>query len=317
MAVPAAALPSGADWSYEVKWDGYRAQIIKNGSGVSLASRNLKTITRQFPSVAAAAERLAADTVLIDGEIVALDPRGRPSFQALHHWSLGGYSLMYYAFDLLNLNGRNLMRLPLDERRGALYEVVADAGSTLLLSEPLPGTAKEIEREVRRLQLEGVVAKRKRSRYEFQISFARSFALHRLEQNRLGGVILQRHDLVFLVGSNLRCHGNLAFALPNRIQMQLDHGERVVNGTRPIRRLPEPDPAIGDEDQTFAAVRQRRPPGIVNVVADALRCADVSHPRHIPENVEQFVGSVVRQRLQQAVALAFGGRAVHNNLDRA
>jgi len=166
MAVPAAALPSGADWSYEVKWDGYRAQIIKNGSGVSLASRNLKTITRQFPSVAAAAERLPADTVLIDGEIVAIDPRGRPAFQALHHWSLGGYSLVYYAFDLLHLNGRDLMRLPLDERRGALYEVVADAGSTLLLSEPLPGTAKDIEREVRRLQLEGVVAKRKRSRYE-------------------------------------------------------------------------------------------------------------------------------------------------------
>ena len=166
MAVPAATLPSGADWSYEVKWDGYRAQIAKNASGISLASRNLKTITRQFPAVAAAAAGLAAQTALIDGEIVALDAHGRPSFQALHHWSLGGFSLVYYAFDLLHLNGRNLMRLPLDERRRALREVVGGAASNLLLSEPLPGTAKEIEREVRRLQLEGVVAKRRGSRYE-------------------------------------------------------------------------------------------------------------------------------------------------------
>src|SRR5437867_3845035 len=113
MAVPAATLPSGADWSYEVKWDGYRAQIVKNGAAVSLASRNLKIITRQFPTVAAAAARLAAHTALIDGEIVALDAHGRPSFQALHHWSLGGFSLVYYAFDLLHLDGRDLMRLPL------------------------------------------------------------------------------------------------------------------------------------------------------------------------------------------------------------
>jgi DNA ligase D-like protein (predicted ligase) len=166
MAVPAAALPSGADWSYEVKWDGYRAQIVKNGSGVSLASRNLKIITGQFPAVAAAAARVRAQTTLIDGAIVALDPEGRPSFQALHHWSLGGFSLVYYAFDLLHLDGRNLMRLPLDDRRAALHEVLAGAGANLLLSEPLPGTAQEIEREVRRLQLEGVVAKRRRSRYE-------------------------------------------------------------------------------------------------------------------------------------------------------
>jgi bifunctional non-homologous end joining protein LigD len=166
MAMPSAILPSGADWSYEVKWDGYRAQIIKNGAAVSLASRNLKIITRQFPSVADAAARVAADTALIDGEIVALDAHGRPSFQALHHWSLGGFSLVYYAFDLLHRNGRDLMRMPLDDRRGALCEVLEGRSDSLLVSEPLPGTAQEIEREVRRLQLEGVVAKQRRSRYE-------------------------------------------------------------------------------------------------------------------------------------------------------
>ena len=82
MAVSAAMLPSGPDWTYEVKWDGYRAQVVKNGATVSLISRNLKRITRQFPTVADAAAHLAPKTALIDGEIVALDPAGRPSFQA-------------------------------------------------------------------------------------------------------------------------------------------------------------------------------------------------------------------------------------------
>jgi bifunctional non-homologous end joining protein LigD len=164
MAVPAGALPSGPDWTYEVKWDGYRAQIVKNGATVSLASRNLKNITTQFPGIAHAAARLAVRTALLDGEIVALDAKGRPSFQALHHWATSGFTLVYYAFDLLHCNGRDLLDLPLEDRRTALGDVVA--GSGLLLSEPLPGRPKQIEAAVRRLQLEGVVAKLRRSRYE-------------------------------------------------------------------------------------------------------------------------------------------------------
>jgi DNA ligase D-like protein (predicted ligase) len=163
MAVSAVTLPDGADWSYEVKWDGYRAQAIKQGSLVSLASRNLKNITRQFPGVARAAAALAAAAVVLDGEIVAIDSEGRPSFQALHHAATEGLSIVYYAFDLLHLNGRDLTRTPLDERRASLRDVVK--GSDLLLSEPLPGTAAQIADAVRGLGLEGVVAKRRRSTY--------------------------------------------------------------------------------------------------------------------------------------------------------
>ena len=163
MAVSASALPEGEDWTYEVKWDGYRAQAVKNGTSVSLASRNLKNLTSQFPSVARAVSRLNAKTVLLDGEIVALDASGRPSFQALHHANLDGLSIVYYAFDLLHLNGRDLTRLPLDERRVALRDIIGDSG--VWLSEPLPGTPDQIAAAVRRLGLEGVVAKRRRSTY--------------------------------------------------------------------------------------------------------------------------------------------------------
>jgi DNA ligase D-like protein (predicted ligase) len=164
MATAAPALPHGEPWSYEVKWDGYRAQIVKNGSSVILASRNLKDITRQFRQTAVAAAALPARSALIDGEVVAVDAQGRPSFQALHHWATQGLSIAFYAFDLLHLNGRDLLRTPLDDRRQALQDAVA--GSGLLLSEPLPGSPDEIASAVRRMGLEGIVAKRRRSLYE-------------------------------------------------------------------------------------------------------------------------------------------------------
>lgn len=163
MAVSATVLPSGPEWSYEVKWDGYRAQVVKNGAAISLASRNLRNITKQYPSVVQALAGVRAESVVLDGEIVAVDAGGRPSFQALHHASLEGVSIVYYAFDLLHLNGRDLTRLPLDERRAALRAAIA--GSGVLLSDPLPGTPARIAAAVRRLGLEGVIAKRRRSTY--------------------------------------------------------------------------------------------------------------------------------------------------------
>jgi DNA ligase D-like protein (predicted ligase) len=163
MATPAFTLPAGDEWSYEVKWDGYRAQAVKDGAAVSLASRNLKNITAQFPGITQSIARVRAKTALIDGEVVALDAKGRPSFQGLHHASFDGLTIVYYAFDLLHLDGHDLTRVPLDDRRAALREVVAESG--VLLSDPLPGTPSQIASAVRRLGLEGVVAKRRRSTY--------------------------------------------------------------------------------------------------------------------------------------------------------
>jgi bifunctional non-homologous end joining protein LigD len=163
MATPALTLPAGDEWSYEVKWDGYRAQGVKNGAAVWLASRNLKDITGQFPGVAHAIGHIRAKTAVIDGEIVALDQDGRPSFQGLHHASFDGLAIAYYAFDLLHLNGRDLTRVALDDRRAALRDVVADSG--VLLSDALPGSPDQIASAVRRLGLEGVIAKRRRSTY--------------------------------------------------------------------------------------------------------------------------------------------------------
>ena len=162
MATPAPALPSGEGWSYEVKWDGYRTLALKDGPRVRLFSRNLKDVTGAYPSVVRTLGELKAPNALVDGELVAIDDEGRPSFQALHHQS--AHTVVYYAFDLLQIAGRDLTREPLDLRRQLL--AAAAQGTSILVSEPLPGTPAQIEKAVRELGLEGVVAKRRSSRYE-------------------------------------------------------------------------------------------------------------------------------------------------------
>jgi bifunctional non-homologous end joining protein LigD len=158
-------LPVGPEWSYEVKWDGYRALLHKHGERITLESRRQSDLTRAYPPVVAAARTLHARDAILDGEIVALDPNGQPSFQALQHRSMAGsFVLVYYAFDILARDGTELVALPLRVRRQHLTDVVR--GTAILLSDALPGTPSHIEHTVRGFGLEGVVAKRLDSRYE-------------------------------------------------------------------------------------------------------------------------------------------------------
>jgi DNA ligase D-like protein (predicted ligase) len=160
-----AELPVGPEWSYEVKWDGYRALLHKHGERITLESRRQADLTRTYPTVVAAARTLHAAEAILDGEIVALDGNGQPSFQALQHRSTAGsFAIVYYAFDILAREGADLGALPLRVRRQHLADVVH--GTAILLSEPLPGTPSRIEQTVRGFGLEGVVAKRLDSRYE-------------------------------------------------------------------------------------------------------------------------------------------------------
>ena len=165
MAKLADTLPEGEQWSYEVKWDGYRALLLKSGDRVRLMSRKENDLTATYPTIEDAGRKLEAETAILDGEIVALDAKGKPSFQALQHRSAHrNHAIVFYAFDLLHLNGENLTQLPLIQRRKRLPSIVK--GSGILLSEPLPGTPQQVIEAVSRVGLEGVVAKRKDSRYQ-------------------------------------------------------------------------------------------------------------------------------------------------------
>jgi bifunctional non-homologous end joining protein LigD len=158
-------LPEGDEWIYEVKFDGYRALLLKNGATVQVRSRNNKDLTASYPGLRAAALRLRADTAVVDGEIVAVDGNGRPSFQALQHRGAHpGHTVVFYGFDLLHVNGRDLTGVALQKRRALLPDVVKDSG--VLLSYGLEGTPEQVIAAVQGLGLEGVIAKRKDSRYE-------------------------------------------------------------------------------------------------------------------------------------------------------
>jgi ATP-dependent DNA ligase len=110
--LPVVRLPEGLSWEYEVKLDGYRALGIKIGGPTKLLSRNGKDLSERFSGVTAALAKLPDETV-IDGEIVALDENGRPSFGALQNGSRSTV-LRFFAFDLLFIAGRNIQKRPLE-----------------------------------------------------------------------------------------------------------------------------------------------------------------------------------------------------------
>ncbi len=159
-------LPQGDDWIYEIKWDGYRIEALKHGDDVRLLSRNEKNHTSAFPQIRYAVAGITAHTAVLDGEIVALDDQGHPSFQALQHRTAlaSHHRLVYFAFDLLNLNGKDLCDLPLDVRKKELAKVLA--GSRVQLSADLNGDPAIIIQAIKGADLEGLVAKRRDSRYE-------------------------------------------------------------------------------------------------------------------------------------------------------
>jgi DNA ligase D-like protein (predicted ligase) len=157
-------LPEGPLWQYEVKWDGYRIQAIKDGQVVRLFSRRSNDFTRRFARVPKAVAGVKAEKVILDGEVVAIDEQGKPSFQMLQNRSGSSGSLVFYAFDLLNFEGQDWRRKPLTERQSKLAQVVK--GSTVRVSPPLAGSAAVVISAVREHGLEGVVAKRKDSFYQ-------------------------------------------------------------------------------------------------------------------------------------------------------
>src|SRR5205823_1524014 len=112
-------LPDGEDWEYEAKFDGYRALVLKAGGRVTLLSRRNNVLTHEFPEIVTGCEALEDNTVL-DGEIVALDENGKPSFNWLQNRRLNRDRVLFYAFDLLVFRSRQITREPLRVRRELL-----------------------------------------------------------------------------------------------------------------------------------------------------------------------------------------------------
>jgi bifunctional non-homologous end joining protein LigD len=116
-------LPEGPGWFYEIKSDGYRAIAFRSGGVIHLRSRNDNNFALRYHSIVKALGKLPDDTV-IDGEVVALDEEGRPSFQILQNYGNSPGPVVFFIFDLLVLAGRDVMKEPLSARRELLEKKV-------------------------------------------------------------------------------------------------------------------------------------------------------------------------------------------------
>jgi DNA ligase D-like protein (predicted ligase) len=160
------SLPDGDEWQYELKLDGYRALAFKSRGKVELRSRNNKEFASRYPSVAQALQKIPDETVL-DGEVVAFDPSGRPSFNALQNYGSSTVPIFYYIFDLLMLSGRDIRSETLEKRRELLrMKVLSRLKDPIRYSPTLDAPVHDLIQSVRQQKFEGLIAKRRNSAYE-------------------------------------------------------------------------------------------------------------------------------------------------------
>jgi bifunctional non-homologous end joining protein LigD len=163
------------EWFFEIKWDGYRAVAFIDEGKVRLVSRNQNDLTAEYPELKDLAEHVRARTAILDGEIVALDEQGRASFSLMQQRSgfrepgrrrarNSSIPILYYAFDLLYLDGYSLFKVELEKRKKLLAGIVA-AGDILRYSDHHLGQGTALFQAAAGKQLEGIVAKRRRSWY--------------------------------------------------------------------------------------------------------------------------------------------------------
>jgi bifunctional non-homologous end joining protein LigD len=159
-------LPEGPEWVYELKLDGYRPLAIKSGGKVHLRSRNDNDFNARYPGIVKALANLPDETV-IDGEVVALDEVGRPSFNTSQNYGSAGAPLHFFIFDLLILKGKDVMGDPLMKRRELIEEhVLPKVAEPIRYSPILDATLRTLIESVKAQGLEGLVAKRRDSKYE-------------------------------------------------------------------------------------------------------------------------------------------------------
>ena len=156
---------NSADWIYEIKWDGYRAVAYCDGKNIELISRNLTSFTEKYYTVTDAFKQLGVQAVF-DGEIVAIDEKGLAVFQSLQNWQNTPVRLQYFIFDIIWLDGYDLTKVPLIERKRILKEVLPVEDEVLKYSDHVVGNGNEFFQVAMSKGLEGIMAKRATSLYQ-------------------------------------------------------------------------------------------------------------------------------------------------------
>jgi bifunctional non-homologous end joining protein LigD len=283
------SLPEGPQWQYELKLDGYRTIALRTENNVKLLSRRNNVLNERFKSVVQALEPIAPGTIL-DGEVVALDDEGKPSFNMLQNYTGSKIDLYYYVFDLLALRGKNVMGLPLSERREMLKnDALADMVDPIRFSQTLQAAAADLVAAAKEQGLEGLVAKRLNSVYE---AGKRSGAWVKFKVNKghelvIGGYrpgkdlfdnlavgYYERNELVFIA--------KIKNGFTPQVKRQVAAKFKGLETDEcPFDNLPEPKSARRGEALTAAAMRNYRwlRPELVAQV-EFTEWTDTNHLRH-------------------------------------
>ena len=161
---PADRPPSGPDWVHEIKHDGYRLMARRDPIGIRLLTRNGHDWSPRYPIIVEAVDRLKVRSRLIDGEAVACDKNGLAVFERLRRKPTGKHVFLY-AFDLLELDGQDLRREPIETRKATLASLLRGSLRGLRLNEHLAHDGESVFRHACKMGLEGIVSKRLGSRY--------------------------------------------------------------------------------------------------------------------------------------------------------
>jgi DNA ligase D-like protein (predicted ligase) len=300
-------LPEGAAWVWEIKLDGYRAIAVRSGGAVTIFSRRKKSLGRKFPYIVEALGGLPAGTV-VDGELVALDDRGRPEFNLLQNFRTAASRIHYYIFDLLCCEGRDLTRLPLVERRALLKSVVTIRDGRIRIADYIEAGAGEVLAAVREQRLEGIVGKRRDSAYE-PGKRSGAWIKHRVNRGQefvVGGYFPGPHGIDSLIvgyynGDRLmyvaRTRNGLVPASRRQVFSKL---KQLVTPTCPFVNLPETHRSRFGEELSAEKMKKvvwLRPEALVQI--EFLEWTDADRLRH-----SKFIGlredkdprSVVKER---------------------
>jgi bifunctional non-homologous end joining protein LigD len=294
LAKPVSELPEGSNWQYEIKLDGYRVLAIKDKGDPRLLSRRNNVLNHKFPSIAEALKELE-DGLMLDGEIVALDAQGRPSFNLLQHHKENAHAIVYYLFDVLTFRGRDVRELALRERRELLDQVFQGASEPLRLSAVLDAAPQDLISAVKSQGLEGIIAKRVLSRYE---SRERSGAWVKIRVNKgqelvVGGYRAGKNHFDNLAVGYYDDADRLIFIAKIKNGFTPDMKKQVFDRLHPLEtkacpfdNLPEPKNARRGEALTAEAMKNYRwvKPKLV-VEVEFTDWTDADHLRH-----SRFVG---------------------------
>jgi bifunctional non-homologous end joining protein LigD len=245
-------------WLFEVKWDGYRAIAMIDVDGtVALTSRNGLDLLKRFSDLSVIGGAFRSLPVLVDGEICALDTKGRSSFQALQQVEMSARAksrtpLTFVAFDLLYADGRDLRRLPLEERKAKLESLIVP-GHSVLYSQHIIGRGKDFFELAQREQLEGIVGKRRDSPYRMSRSrdWFKMKAKHEEEfviggwtepkgsRSEFGALLLGKYD-----GDELTFTGQVGTGFNQRLLREIGAElRRLERKTSPFVSVPRMKPA--------------------------------------------------------------------------